>query len=59
MNKYLRGKIMRTSLTLTEIWPISDRFIKQKYYCITVHHRTVCASENHLRQTVQTGLQTL
>ena len=35
VNKYLRNKIMRTRLTLTEIWPISDRFIKQKYYCIT------------------------
>ena len=22
-------------------WPISDRFIKQKYYCITVHYQTV------------------
>ena len=50
---------MRTRLTLTDIWPISDCFIKQKYYCITVHYRTVCASENRLRQTVQTGQQTL
>ena len=56
MNKYLRGKIKWTNLTLTEIWPISDRFIKQKYYCITVHYSTVCASENHLGQT---GQQTL
>ena len=46
VNKYLRGKIMRTSLPLTEIWPISNHFIKQKYYCITVHYRTVCTSEN-------------
>ena len=59
VDKYLRGKIKRTSLTLTEICPISDRFIKQKYYCITVHYRTVCASENRLGQTVQTGQQTL
>ena len=59
VNKYFRGKIMRTSLPLTEIWPISDRFIKQKYYCITVHYRTVCTSENRLGQTVQTGQQTL
>ena len=50
---------MRTRLTLTDIWPISDRFIKQKYYCITVHYRTVCASENRFGQTVQTGQQTL
>ena len=56
VNKYFRGKIMRTSLPLTESWPISDRFIKQKYYCITVHNRTVCASENRLGQT---GQQTL
>ena len=55
VNKYFRGKIMRTSLPLTEIWPISDRFIKQKYYCITVHYRTVCTSENRLGQTVQIG----
>ena len=59
MNKYLRSKIMRTRLTLTEIWPIRDRFIKQKYYCTTVHYRTVCPSENCLGQTVQTGQQTL
>ena len=59
VNKYFRGKIMRTSLPLTEIWPISDRFIKQKHYCITVHYRTVCTSENRLGQTVQTGQQTL
>ena len=59
VNKYFRGKIMRTSQPLTEIWPISDRFIKQKYYCITVHYRTVCTSENRLGQTVQTGQQTL
>ena len=59
VNKYFRGKIMRTSLPLTEIWPISDRFIKQKYYCITVHYRTVCTSKNRLGQTVQTGQQTL
>ena len=45
VNKYFRGKIMRTSLPLTEIWPISDRFIKQKHYCITVHYRTVCTSD--------------
>ena len=35
----LRSKIKRTSLKFTEIWPISDRLIKQKYYlslCITV-----------------------
>ena len=50
---------MQTSLPLTEIWPISDRFIKQKYYCITVHYRTVCTSVNRLGQTVQTGQQTL
>ena len=50
---------MRTSLPLTEIWPISDCFIKQKYYCITVHYRTVCTSENRLGQTVQTEQQTL
>ena len=56
VNKYLTGKIKRTSMTLTEILPISDRFIKQKYYCITVHFRTVCASENHLGQI---GQQTL
>ena len=59
VNKYLRGKIKWTNLTLTEIWPISDRFIKQKYYCITVHYPTVCASENLLGQTVQTEQQTL
>ena len=59
VNKYFRDKIMRTSLPLTEIWPISDRFIKQKYYCTTVHYRTVCTSENRLGQTVQTGQQTL
>ena len=59
VNKYFRGKIMGTSLPLTEIWPISDRFIKRKYYCITVHYRTVCTSENRLGQTVQTGQQTL
>ena len=59
MINYFRGKIMRTSLPLTEIWPISDCFIKQKYYCITVHYRTVCTSENRLGQTVQTGQQTL
>ena len=35
VNKYLRGKVMRTSPTLTEIWPISDRFFKQK---ILLHH---------------------
>ena len=58
VNKYSRGKIMRTSLPFTEFWPISDRFIKQKYYCITVHYRTVCVSENRLGQTVQTGQQT-
>ena len=59
MNKYLWGKIRRTSLKLTEIWPISDRFLKQKYYCITVHYHTACVSENHLGRTVQTGQQTL
>ena len=48
VNKYFRGKIMRTSLTLTEVWPISDRIIRQKYYCITVHYRTVCTSQNRL-----------
>ena len=48
VNKYLRGKIIRTSLAFTKIWPIRDRFIKHKYYCITVHYRTVCASENRL-----------
>ena len=46
VNKYFRDKIMRTSLTITEVWPISDRIIRQKYYCITVHYRTVCTSEN-------------
>ena len=51
VNKYIRGKIKRTNLTLTEIWPISDCFIKQKYYCITVHYLTVCASENLLGQS--------
>ena len=50
---------MRTSLTLTEVWPISDCIIRQKYYCITVHYRTVCTSENCLGQTVQTGQQAL
>ena len=30
VNKYLQGKISQTSLKLTEIWPISDRFLKQK-----------------------------
>ena len=74
VNKYLWGKISRTSLKLTEIWPISDHFLnknttaslcitvqffKQKYYCITVHYRTVCISENCFGQTVQTGQQTL
>ena len=59
MNKYLRGKIRRTSQTLTYSWPFSDRFLKQKYYCITVHNRTACVSENRLGQTVQTGQQTL
>ena len=48
VNKYFRAKIMRTSLPLTETWPISDRFIKPKYYCITVHYRTVCTTENRL-----------
>ena len=28
-------------------------FFKQKHYCITVHYRTVCASENLLGQTGQ------
>ena len=41
------------------LWPISDRFLKQKYYCITVHNRTACVSDNRLRQTVQTGQQSL
>ena len=50
---------MRTSLTLTEVWPISDCIIRQKYYCITVHYRTMCTSENCLGQTVQTGQQAL
>ena len=59
VNKYFKGKIMRTTLTLTEVWPISDRIIRQKYYCITVHYRTVCTSENSLGQTVQTGQQAL
>ena len=59
VNKYLWGKIRRTSLKLTEIWPIRDQFLKQKYYRITVHYCTVCVSENHLGQTVQTGQQTL
>ena len=45
---------MRTSLMLTEVWPI-----RQKYYCITVHYRTECTSENRLGQTVQTGQQAL
>ena len=52
VNKYFRGKIMQTSLTLTEVWPIRDRIIRQKYYCITVHYHTVCTSENGLGQTV-------
>ena len=56
---YLRGKIKQTNLTLTEIWPISDRLIKQKYYCITVHYRTVCASENPPGKTDQPGQQSL
>ena len=60
VNKYFRSKIMRTSLMLTEFLPISDPFIKQKYYCITVPpFWRVCASENRLGQTVQTGQQTL
>ena len=59
VKKYFRGKIMRTSLTLSEVWPISDRIIRQKYYCITVHYRTVCTSKNRLGQTVQTGQQAL
>ena len=59
VNKYLRGKIKPTSLRLTEIWPICDHFMKQKYYSITVHYHTVFTSENPLRQTVQTGQQTL
>ena len=59
VNKYFRGKIMPTSLTLTEVWSISDRIIRQKYYCITVHYHTVCTSENRLGQTVQTGQQAL
>ena len=46
---------MRISLTLTEVWPISDCIIRQKYYCITVHYRTVCTSKNRLGQTVQTA----
>ena len=50
---------MPTSLTLTEVWPISDRIIRQKYYCITMHYCTVCTSENRLGQTVQTGQQAL
>ena len=49
----------RISLKLREIWPISDHFLKQKYYCITVHYRAACFSENPLGQTVQTGQQTL
>ena len=52
VNKYFRGKIMQTSLAFTEVWPISDRIIRQKYYCITVHYRIVCTSENLLGQTV-------
>ena len=39
LNKYLWGKIRRTSLKLTEIWPISDNFLEQKSIaslCITV-----------------------
>ena len=52
VNKYFRGKIMQASLALTEVWPISDRIIRQKYYCITVHNRIVCTSKNHLRQSV-------
>ena len=59
VNKYFRGKIMQTSVTLTEVWPISDRIIRQKYYCITVHYRIVCTSENRLGQTLQTGQQAL
>ena len=59
VNKCFRGKIMQTSLTLTEVWQISDHIIKQKYYCNTVHYRTVCTSENRLRQTIQTGQQAL
>ena len=59
VSKHFRGKIMQTSQTLTEVWPISDRIIRQKYYCITVHYRTVCTSENRLGQTVQTGQQAL
>ena len=35
VKKYFRGKIMQTSPTLTEVLPISDRIIRQKYYCIT------------------------
>ena len=54
VNKYLRVKIRWISLKLTEIWPISDRFLTQKYCCITVHYRTACISENRLGQTVQT-----
>ena len=57
---YLRGKIMWTSLTHTEIWPISDRFIKQKIlldHCALPY--SVHFQKNRLGQTVQTGQQTL
>ena len=40
--------------------PLNFRVKKiRQYYCITVHNRTACVSENHLGQTVQTGQQTL
>ena len=59
VKKYLWGEKKWTSLKITEIWPISDHFLKQKYYCITVLYSTVCVSKNRLGQTVQTGQQTL
>ena len=34
-------------------------FFKTKYYCITVHYRTVRVSENHLGQTGQKTLRHL
>ena len=42
VNKYFRGKIMQTSPELTEVWPISDRIIRQK---ILLHH---CALPYHV-----------
>ena len=53
---------MQTSLTLTEVWPISDSIIiaidKNTIASLCIY-RILCTSENRLGQTVQTGQQAL